>query len=296
MPYPALPDHRIAYDIDGTVVGYRVYQTQDPSPVNALGQGFVDYATGAQLIEQNDEDLVNAGIWAARANQAGHNTAWFFFPERREVTAIAFVMSTTSFASANSLLQGSTDSTNGSDGAWETASLPNGWPTTSSVVNAIDGWRSDIKAVSFTGGKRVIRMALKVSDLERTPTLHLYGEKVAGQTPNDIVFIDAPDFTTEFATALDFGDRPLGTTVVDTFKVKNVSGSLTANSINLQCNDADFVISDSASGPWVTTINITSLAAGASSVQYYVKNTTPNPGAILGPRFARIVAIVGSWS
>ena len=125
---------------------------------------------------------------------------------------------------------------------------------------------------------------------------HIYGEKAAGETPHDIIFIDH-DTTpgVEYAAPEDFGDRPLGTSVVRQFRVKNVSPTLTANSINIQCNDSDFAISTDGV-TWVVTINIASLAAGAESATLYMRNTTPAPGNPLGPRFARIVAIVGSWT
>ena len=79
------------------------------------------------------------------------------------------------------------------------------------------------------------------------------------------------------------------------FRVKNDSATLTANTINLQCNDTDFAISTDGA-TWVATINIASLAAGAESATMYIRNTTPAAGNLLGPRFARIVALVGSWS
>ncbi|HEV8546215.1 MAG TPA: hypothetical protein VGQ64_07960 [Candidatus Limnocylindrales bacterium] len=293
MPYPALPDHRIAYDIDGSVVGYQLNHTG--SATVAFAAGIEAYLSPSDVIELNDVDydalsVSLIGDWRAH---------WIFFPERREVTAAYFGFSNPDQPVPSggtvgvTILQGSNDSTSGVDGTWETASFPAG---VGQGPKSLDGWRSTIKAVSFTGGKKVLRFAMSIPfATTQLRQVHLYGEKFAGQTPNDVVFID-PDTGNEFATALDFGDRPLGTTVVDTFKVKNVSGSQTANSVNVQCNDPDFVISDSASGPWVVTYNISSLAAGASSITLYVKNTTPNPGALLGPRFARITAIVGSWS
>ena len=124
--------------------------------------------------------------------------------------------------------------------------------------------------------------------------LHIYGRKAAGQTPNDIVFLDGDNAFAEFATPEDFGDVPLGTTTVRQWKVKNTSATATAMTISLQCNDADFSISTDGS-TWVVTIDIALLAAGATSGVMYIRDTTPNPGAPLGARFARIVCTVGSW-
>ena len=67
---------------------------------------------------------------------------------------------------------------------------------------------------------------------------HLYGEKIAGQTPDDIIYINHDDTPgAEFTAPEDFGDQPLGTTVVRQFRVKNASATKTANTINIQCND-----------------------------------------------------------
>ena len=68
-----------------------------------------------------------------------------------------------------------------------------------------------------------------------------------------------------------------------------------ANAVVLTCSDADFTISSDGT-TYGTTVNITSIAAGAESATLYVKNTTPAPGAALGPRVARITAAVGSWT
>ena len=126
--------------------------------------------------------------------------------------------------------------------------------------------------------------------------LHLYGEKAAGQTPDDIIYINHDDTPgVEYTSPEDFGDQPLGTTVVRQFRVKNASSTKTANTINIQCNDSDFAISEDGSN-WVVTINIASLAAGAESSTLYVRCTTPSVGGLLGPRFARLVTTVASYT
>lgn len=276
MSYSVLPDRRMPYDNDGTVVK----QGSD-------WDGILSTPTGAMTIEWNDYDYVTAGA----ASQTGHKTmTWLFFPEQREVTAYYGVADFGALAAP----QGSNDTTNGMDGTWETATLSGGGPTY--PPPDAYAWRSGIKPVSFTGGKRTIRVAVEQEGSRYLQILHVYGEKVAGQTPDDLIFIDH-DTTpgVEYQAPEDFGDRPLGTTEVREWRVKNASATKTANSIDLQCNDSDFAISTDGT-TWVTTINISSLAAGAESATMYVRNTTPSPGGLLGPRYARIVATVGSWT
>ena len=99
----------------------------------------------------------------------------------------------------------------------------------------------------------------------------------------------------EYTACEDFGDQPLGTTVVRQFRLKNTSATKTANTINIQCNDAEAAISTDNVN-WVVTINLASLAAGAESPTYYVRYTTPAAGSGLGPRYARIVTLVASYT
>lgn len=271
MPYTALPDHRMPWDNDGTLV--------------YIGDSTIGAATvlsGPDALEFQDTDLVPAG--ATFSGDAGR--AFFFFPEQREVTGY-YARCNTSTATVPTIT-GSNDTTNGMDGTWETASLPAGAP---GWVNDFS-WRADIKPISFTGPKKNVRLHASASGSgNRFTILHLYGEAAAGQMAHDLIFLD-PDLGAgvAFPAPEDFGDQPLGTTVVRPFRVKNTSASRTAANVNIQCNDADFAIATAAGGPWVVTINIASLGPGVESATMYIRCTTPAPGAALLPRFARIIA------
>ena len=288
MTYPALPDRRMPYHRDGTVIG-----------IGSLITGVNAYITGADAIAINapsgiDSTLVSTG-------QSGTNQAavWLFFPEQREVTALWMQLRRNgpglSTEQKLASVEGSNDTTNGLDGTWQTATLGGGLPA---IVNDFS-WRAGIVPVGFTGPKRVVRFvsdASNAGDTRFVSLMHVYGEKAAGQTPDDVIFINHQDTPgAEYQSPQDFGDRPLGTTVTHQFRVKNASATKTANSINLQCNDADFVISTDNT-TWVTTVSIASLASGAQSATLYARCTTPSPGNPLGPRFAEVVAVVGSWT
>lgn len=292
MTYTALPDRRMPYDNDGTVY--------------ALGGtyvGVLDYPTGGEALIANGypQDLAfGGGSTAGLVGQPSENGCFFmFFPEQREVTAfyswgrVARVGIST-IDSTCTTIKGSNDTTNGLDGTFETASL-GGSPTNATRYD----WRSTIKTVSFTGPKKVIRGEYSTPSSAGNiyiAAIHIYGEKAGGQTPDDLIFINHDDTpNVEYAAPEDFGDQPLATTVVRQFRVKNTSATKTANTINIQCNDADFAISTD-SVTWVATINIASLSAGAESSTMYVRCTTPSPGALLGPRFARIIATVASYT
>jgi len=245
---------------------------------------------------------------------------WFFFPEQREVTAGSLLLtgsgggSATYGTTSNSGLrtdisqwQGSNDTTNGTDGSWETASIPGGWQSMMANLfdlgtssSRYDNWRAKIGAVSFVGGKKTLRVGVKEENGAGSNAtfagLHVYGEKASGQTPDDIIYINHDDTPgVEYTGPEDFGDQPLATTVVRQFRVKNDSPSKTANTINIQCNDTDFSISEDGVN-WVVTINIASLSAGAESSTMYVRCVTPAVGSPLGPRFARIITTVASYT
>ncbi len=299
ISYPALPDRRIPFDIDGTVLAKGTPQIS-ATHATLLAQGLSSYITGTTRINLNGSSGAGSGL-AIGSHSTGPWTCgsafWVFFPESREVTGLYLGLSlagvgldTTNFALT---LEGSINTTNGVDGTWESASLPSGAPL---GLRQLDGFRAYVHPVSFTGGKRAIRFVIgtSISGVELV-MLHLYGEKTAGQTPDDLIFIDH-DTTpgAEYTAPEDFGDRPLGTTGTRQFRVKNASATKTANTINLQCNDADFTISTNGT-TWVVTIDIASLAPGAESATLYVRNTTPALGNVLGPRFNEIVATVSSW-
>lgn len=294
MPYTAVPDMRMPFDADGTVVYYR---SQVATAVNTFANGPTTLLSQANALELNDLDNIGVSGMSGYeyANPANGTLAvWAFFPESREVTAkFSCETALIPFTYAETL-QGSNDSTNGTDGTWETASLPSGIGHTNWNF---DNWRSYIKPVSFVGPKRVIRDGLGSSQNgANLSNWHWYGEKAAGQTPDDVIFINHDDTPgTEYTAVEDFGDQPLGTTVVRQWRLKNVSGTKTANTINIQCNDSYFAISEDGTN-WVTTINITSLSAGAESATMYVRCTTPAPPSAIGPYFARIIVTVGSYT
>lgn len=302
MAYPAIPDVRIGYDNDGAVVAYGA--GSNDSVAARFAAGPTSYITGSALIALNGYSYTAFPALIDLAVDAGSNipyrAMWVFFPEQREVTEVFLgTLSTiTVQGTLVSSIQGSTDTTNGVDGTWQTATLSS---PVGSGPQSLDSWRAWFGSVSFTGPVSAIRIGLNwgignpsTVNHVNVAILHLYGTKGAGQTPDDIIYLDGQHAYAAFTTVEDFGNVPLGTTTVRTFKVQNSSATKTANSINLQCNDADFAISTD-SVTWVTTINIASLAAGASSAVLYVRNTSPSPGGRLGPRFARIVTTVGSW-
>lgn len=306
MSYPALPARRMGYDNDGTVMGIgpAIGVAVSPDSIGAgiaFDQGIASWATQGDMAKLNGVEFATLGSpisFTSPAISAGWRAVWLWFPEKRVVSGLVMALSNLALpgspACRVAAVQGSTDSSNGVDGSWETATL-GGAPL---QAKTLDGWREGVQTVSFSGAVSVVRICLVHNSSTTAATLgllHLYGAKDAGQTPDDILMLDPDAADAEWAVDPDFGDRPLGTTVVQTFKIQNASGTKTANGIVLLCDDTDFAISSDGLA-YGTTINIASLGAGAKSGTLYIRNTTPAVGATLRPRAPRIVHTVASWS
>lgn len=283
MAYPAITSRRMPYDIDGTAVGW----SNQNAAVN-------NWFSGADVAELNDEDDVTVFSYGS-----GTTPRWvtLFLPETREIEAIWWdIRIQTGDDNSQVQVYGSTDTTNGLDGTWESATFPSGKPG----AGQSDDWRDEVKPVSFSGAKRALRFVLPSAGTGKTVVLraiHVYGRKAAGQTPDDIIFLDDDTMgDPEFTAVEDWGDRPEGTTETRQIRVKNASSTKTANNVNLQLNHAHFGMSFNAGGPFQATLDIASLAPGAASSTIYIRNEIPAPPQTLGPQAARIIGSVGSWT
>lgn len=291
MAYPEILSHRMPFDIDGTEVGTNTYGGQ--APTGAFNLGFSTWLTSLQKQDLNNELWDTQ--WHRNVGNTGRSFFWFF-PEIREITHIGFVLGDWASTWTRGL-QRSLDSTNGLDGTWEDAVWTWQQPTGSPPAPA-DWWRGRITPVSFSGPAKVLRIAFCNEGMNKGCVVygvHLYGYKYAGQQPDDIVFCDAVSGT-ELSALMDWGDQPEGTTEISAFKVKNASTGKIANNINLQLNHEDFTISWSADGPWSVTLDIAQLGVGALSNTVYVRNALGPPLLTLGPKAARVIATVGSWT
>jgi len=279
MPYQEPNHRRIPYDINGTVIGR--------STSNSYENGITSWLSENALAELNDEDTESYGY------NSDYHTLWFFFPERMEIEAGVFAGSNPSYYSTPKLyeVQGSNDTTNGMDGTWETAVFPSGNPFVPRPTSYV--WRTDIKPISFSTSYKVIRMRF-FTDRYYLQFIHLYGRKASGETPDDILICNTDN--SEKTALLDWGDRPEGTTMIESFKLKNASGTKIAENVNLQLNHSDFGLSLSENGPWTATLDIASIAPDNISATIYIRNLLGAPPLILGPKAGRCIITVGSWT
>jgi len=291
MPYSAIPDRAIPYHIDGSVVVFM-----------STTLGVLKTFSAAEMLEINDINFTAVNWGSSVLNYPGNVVV--FFPELRDISAIFSVLqsiATSGAIQAQSMtnLQGSADTTNGVDGTWVDATMTAGYPPNTLLL---DDWRKGLKTFTGLAGVKAIRFAANITGSgfysDGLCVLHIYGHKTAGQTPNDILFLDAEDADAEFSSPLDFGDRPAGTSVIRQIKVRNSSATLTASNLVVTVVDPvdNIRVSDAVGGPWTTSKTFASLAPATSSSIIYVKCETLAPPTPLGPMRAPIKAVVGAWT
>ena len=292
MPYPTLPGRRFEYDVGGG----SVYYGNDTNNITTA-------LTSEQMALLNGIGNTSAVISRDVYMTEVIRTVWVFLPERYVVAGLGMIhkVNTTGSGACSISVAGSADSTNGLDGTWIPATLPNG----SIPLNMIDDdvWRDSIQPCTFSEAIKVLRIRYFSPYGSGTYSrvilyaLHIYGVKAAGEIPDDILFLDDDaSGDPEFIRDLDFGDRPEGTTMTHRIKLRNSSTTKIANNLTLSLIDADFSFSMDEGATWVTGATITSLAPQGISGSILIKNTIPPPTQMLGPRAPRFEVTIGSWS
>lgn len=293
MPYSALPDRRIPYDIDGTVVGYN-YSTSSGATNSSINT-ILGYLNQTQLNYLNDELISTDPNYL---NNHYSNTTWFLFPEKKNVTnGIVWLSKGTN--SYSFTIQGSANTTNGLDGTWETPTFPDGgidatWNTSS------DQWRTTIRRIVFTQSVISIRIITYSSPgVANNPVnhiykIHWYGTKASGETPDDLIFTNTSGI--ELTADADFGDVIAGNySSVYQFKVKNVSTTKTAYGVLLSCSGSELSISANGTN-YLSSLNLGNLSPGSFTPVIYARSLVPAVSSVIGPRSPRVVAVPAYWA
>ena len=291
MPYPTLPGRRFEYDVGGG----SVYYGNDINDITTV-------LTSEQMALLNGIGNTSAVISREVTQAEVIRTVWMFLPERYVVAGLGMIHKASTSGGACSIsVAGSADSTNGLDGTWINATLPNG----AIPVNMVDDdvWRDSIQPCTFSEAIKVLRVRYFApfggisGSRVFIYALHIYGVKAEGEIPDDILFLDDDaSGDPEFIRDLDFGDRPEGTTVTHRIKLRNSSTTKIANNLTLSLIDVDFTFSMDEGATWVTGATITSLAPQGISGSILIRNTIPPPTQMLGPRAPKFEVTIGSWS
>lgn len=343
MPYPQPPGPRIAYDLDGTVSLVRNGQTSEtydvhPDALRAMngerGSGAAVYST----LEWSGSGAadINVQFWVLLFPVPTRLNGIFI------VLVCPVTLRTWDSVVVDVQVQTSPDTTNGVDGTWTDlltgssalvgpiAEAEN-TPTTSidgttgqaASMPAINDMYRRLKSVEDVGifemtgpatrqvrGLRFVRTTAIIgsnSVLGNGPqkvVLHLYGESDTTAMDDRLAFwspiVDLPVTTMHF----DWGDTPLASSADKSFRIKNLSDTLTANAIlidavsavatGVPAPDTFLLFSTDAGVTWLTSVEIAALSPGAVTGEILVRRVVP-ANAPLSNWAPRIVADAEGW-
>ena len=287
--YPDVPGPRMAYDRDGTVV------TNSARP-----SGTTSVLTPAQVSVMNNEDANEYVIWNT---SDGTNLMAWLFPELRDVVGYR-LQGGREYVNIGPL-ETSVDTTNGLDGAWTLVNSSSTWVRSTNanpVVNKED-LRSNILPVNIVGTK-AIRFTVGTFGTRFFSAVHLYGKPSAGQNP-DRLQIWHPTLNQEVGGAhFDWGDAARATSADRTFRIKNNSATLTANTVIVSTEaptdttpsvPAQHSLEKVSAPGFTATVQIPSLAPGAISEIITVRRVTPSNAAV-ALWWARMLASAATWT
>lgn len=285
--YPDVPGHRFVLDDDGTQM-YRILSS------------VVTQLSGA-TIEGISRDVAFRNTETDTLSTTGSYTM-YYFPEPRTITGIFVNFKTQVGTLVISAIEYSTNTTNGTDGDWATlVAAPVIYPYVETSVK----YRDAILSVSSTPNVRAIRIGVTMSsgsgDVHHN--CHIFGEIPASSNPNRLAVWNPSTDVPIGGAYLDWGDSPRSSSDDVTFRVKNLSSTLTASDITLSC-DAITDGSPSVAGmhllsldgsTFTATVNIASLAPGAISSVVTMRRVLPS-NAPLGKWALRTHAAAASWA
>lgn len=296
--FPDVPAYRFPLDRDGSRLLLRNITAATP---------WEDQT--ARLLTLQDESSTNWNFGSGSSNHLYEFS--LVFPEPRDVSAyhVGVYAPSSGGGSPSQFnpqeMYASTDTTDGMDGAWSVIADPFIDTDTSSTTTHQIRNRDSIQPLTQTG-IRGIRIRYHRSSGSNAPSFliylwHLYGSIPAGSNDDRVEFWD-PSIDQQMPHAhLDFGDMPVGTQKQKQFRIKNLSSTLTANSVDLATEDLES--SGLASGlqlsldgtNWLSSVNLGNLGPGVISATVNVRRTV-GPAESLRPRVGRINAVAASWS
>lgn len=284
--YPDSPSWRLAIDKDGTT-GFYISNT------NVI----TSFEAGA-LAALND-DSYSTGLATGLGASAW---ACLLFPVLMDIDAVYVEASLVGEGVATYRRPGSiktsVDTTNGVDGTWVTRSVGSAIAYTGK-----EAMRNDIVSSTWGGIKGVKFEGANLGGGLVFQVMHLYGEETAGQSL-DRLALWHPTLDQRITPAyFDWGNVPRGSTADRTFRVKNLSSTLTAVTPRVAMD----VLTDASpsfigqhfigkSGTFLAQQNIASLSPGAISSEVLTLRRVMASNAQLSLWSMRVFAEATSWS
>lgn len=269
--FPDAPGRLFAYDADGSA-------------------GFKDAGalTAANLTTLNSE----AGGLNYGGGDGSLHRLGFIFPELRDIVGIHCGITFAGNGGGVSM-ETSADSTTGADGTWTLRTAP---------VRSTN-FRTGVQTYSLTGVKAIRWNATLGSSFPSVTfsKLHVYGELAASSSR---LALWHPTLDQPLGGAgLDMGDVPRSATATKNYRLKNLSATLTANTIvtsAVALTDASPTVVgvmtfDYAGGGYAATHTLSSLAPGIISGVYTLR-MQPTASAALGTWRQRVKTSTTSWT
>lgn len=282
--YPDIPAPKMPYDRDGTVgLSYLT---------NLTGLATL---TNADMIGMNDENISTNG------NLTGSSSRWvcLVFPELRDIVALTIVNASNGSNGVNNV-EVSSNTSNGIDGTW--TSLTANFSDAAATATA---YRTDIRSHSSLGVKaiRALNSTSGASTNCRVGTFHVYGTKSAVSDRLEFWHPTLDQSLNITPAYLDWGDVARGSSGSRTFRLKNLSATLTANTITVGMealyDTSPTMVSqhtfDYNGGGFGTTATIGSLTPGQISSTITIQQNV-SATATLSVWEQRIYASASSWS
>jgi len=282
--YPDAPSWRMAYDRDGTQ-GYLISST-----------GVITQLTSGNLATLNDE-----GESYLTVTNGSPSSVVFIFPELRDVDALFYChLLASPFAVPTTMTVAvSVNTTNGLDGTWSTIGTvvpPKVAVKPAYRTGILSSTALAVRAVKFTavngGGASWDASAI-----------HLYGEPAPGENPNRLALWHPTLDQRVTAAYFDWGNVPRSSSADRTFRVKNLSASLTGSSIRVAME----ALTDSTPSlpgwhslsmdgtTFLAQVTIGTLAPGAISGVLTLRRITPS-NAALSLYSMRVFAEATGWA
>lgn len=292
--YPDYPSYRIPFDKDGSV------------GVGITGGGVITQFTSTEMTRLNDEDDAN------ELNASAYNKVAILFPRLMDIDGYFMrVKDQFGWNYQVNALEKSSDTTNGLDGTWTSIVNPFAVSTdsgaTSPSVNkaTVPAYREEIRSLTQLGVKG-LRWNINSGPGAGGPkiqTIHIFGEPAAGEN-TDLLALWHPTLNQRVGVAyFDWGNVPRSSSADKTFRVKNLSSTLTAVAPRVAM---DVLTDASPSVPGWHTISkgsgfaaqqtIGDLGPGAiSSETLTLRRTTPS-NAVFGLWAMRVFAESTTWT
>ena len=233
--YMNAPASRLAYDRDGSIGAY------------ISVSGILDPLTASELRSINSE--AETGVAFASQNRAA-----IIFPAPVDIAAIFLATS----ATTTWTVETSKDTTTGLDGTWTQHAT--GLTMNQDVK---PNYRIESRLIATTPGSpstgvRGVRVTTTANTTAVLRALHIYAD-ISGLATTDRLAFWHPTLNAEVPPSyFDWGDVPRGSSADKSFRIKNMSGDLTANDITV------FVEAITAGTPSVAGMHSISVNGGAT--------------------------------